>query len=178
MSETVPPELVSKEAYTKVSADMHKFKQESQALAAKLADIKAEQEAKDKASLEEKEQWHVLYKKAEDKLKGIEVERKAEQTKFIESHKINAVIQNLGGFKKLEYNKFVDVAKVAVSDDGSIDEASVLSEVERIRKEYPELIKASSSKPLPSNAPISMGSKSIKEMSSDERAAARRLLIK
>jgi hypothetical protein len=173
------PEVVSKEAYSKVSTDMHKFKTEAKALASKLADVQAEQEAKEKASLEEKEQWHALYKKSEQKLKDIETERVTEKSKFIESHKINAVIQNLGGFKKPEYNRFIDSSKVAINEDGSIDDTSVNSEVERLKREYPELVKSKSATPLPANAPVMSGLKAIKDMSSDERAAAiRAALIK
>lgn len=177
MSDQVPvtetPEVVSKDAYAKVSTDMHKFKSEAKALQAKLADIQAEQEAKDKAALEEKEQWHTLYKKAEEKLKGLETERQNERNKFVESHKINAVIQTLGGFKKPEYNKFIDSSKVEVTEDGSVDSSSVQSEVERIRREYPELLKTSNKTPLPSDAPRQFAQKSVKDMTADERAAAR-----
>jgi hypothetical protein len=172
------PEVVSKDAYAKVSTDMHKFKSEAKALQAKLADIQAEQEAKDKSLLEEKEQWHTLYKKAEEKLKGLETERTTERTKFVESHKINAVIQTLGGFKKNEYNKFIDSSKIDVADDGSVSESSVLLEVERIRKEYPELLKTSNKAALPADAPRQFANKSVKDMSADERAAARLAALK
>lgn len=171
-------EQVSKDAYTKVSADMHKFKQESKALAQKLADIQAEQEAKDKASMEEKEQWHDLYKKSELKLKSFEAERATEKSKFIDSHKVNAVIQDLGGFKKTEYNKFIDTSKIEVKEDGSIDESSVSLEVDRIRKEFPELLKAKQINPLPSNAPVGFGTKTVAQMSQAERDEAKRELLK
>lgn len=174
---TVVPEVVSKDAYSKVSSDMHRYKQEAKAMAAKLAEIEAEREARDRAALEEKEQWHTLYKKAEKKLKDIENERVTEKTKFIESHKINAVLQNLGGFKKTEYNKFIDVNNIQVGDDGTVDEQTVTSEVERLKKEYPELIKAKPVQPLPSNASRDFKVKPVTEMSADERAALRRQLL-
>lgn len=176
VEETVP-EVVSKEAYSRVSSDMHKYKQDAKAALAKLADMQAEQEARDKSVLEEKEQWHTLYKKAEKKLKDIETERVTEKTKFIESHKVNAVLQNLGGFKKTEYNKFIDVNNISVADDGAVDEQSVFSEVERLKKEYPELIKAKVVSPLPSNASRGFAPKAVKDMSPEERSAARRALL-
>lgn len=182
MSEEIKPqenesEVVAKDAYVKVSQDMHKFKSQAKQLEAKLAEIQAEQEARERATLEEKEQWHTLYKKAEEKLKAIENERLSERSKFIESHKVNAVIQNLGGFKKPEYNKFIDSSKIEVTEDGSIDEKSVVSEVERIKREYPELIKAAGIKPLPDSAPKQVAPKSLDQMSPAERAALRRRLI-
>lgn len=170
-------DVISKDAYKKVSSDMHKYKQEAREMAAKLAEIQAEQEARDRAALEEKEQWHTLYKKAEKKLKDIENERITEKTKFIESHKVNAVLQNLGGFKKTEYNKFIDVNNIQVGDDGSVDEQTVASEVERLKREYPELIKAKPVAPLPSAASKGFNAKSVTDMTPDERAAARRQLL-
>lgn len=180
MSEEVVPqqeEVVSKDAYSKVSNDMHKYKSEAKNLAQKIAELQAEQEAREKAALEEKEQWHTLYKKAEEKLKSIENERQTEKQKFVESHKINAVIQNLGGFKKPEYNRFIDSSKIVVTEDGSVDETTVLSEVERIKKEYPELIKAKQVSTLPADAPRPFTAVPVEKMSSEERMNALRGLL-
>lgn len=171
-------EVVSKEAYTKVSQDMHKFKSQYKQLESKLAELQAEQEAREKAALEEKEQWHLLYKKAEEKLKNLESERQQERSKFVESHKQNAIIQSLGGFKKPEYNKFIDTSRITVLEDGSIDESSIQSEVERLKKEYPELIKSNSVKPLPDSAPKGNPPKPLEQMSPAERNALRRQLIR
>lgn len=168
---------VTVEAYKKVSQDMHKFKSEAKALSSRLAEIQAEQEAKEKAALEEKEDWAKLYKQAESKLKTLETERLNEKQKFIESHKINAVLQSLGGLKRTEYNKFINSQAVQVNDDGSLDESTILSEVDRFKKEHPELLKVKFVQPLPSDAPKAFGTKTIAEMSPDERAAARRAAL-
>lgn len=170
-------EVVSKEAYSKVSADMHKFKKAAKDYEMQLSQIKAEQEAKLKAELEEKEDWKRLYQTSEEKLKSLHNEYTLERSKFVDSHKVNAVIQSLGGFKKSEYNRFIDVSKIETKEDGSIDDVSVNAEVERIKKEYPELIKQKSVTPLPSDAPKAFGQKDIKSMSPSERASLRREIL-
>jgi len=168
---------VSKEAYDKAQAELLKFKKQAEEFGTKYNQLSSEIEAQNKAALEEKEQWHTLYKKSEEKLKAIETERQVEKQKFVESHKVNAVIQTLGGFKKPEYNKFIDASKINVLEDGSIDDKSVTLEVERIKKEYPELVKVGDKKTLPAGAAKPFTEKSVSEMTPDERAQARRLAL-
>jgi hypothetical protein len=52
-----------------------------------------------------------------------------------------------------------------------------MAEVERIRKEYPELIKTTPKTDLPNAAPKAGVQKAIKDMSQSELAAARRSAI-
>ncbi len=169
--------FVAKSAYQKVSQDMHKYKSEMKTLAAQLEAVKADQEAKEKSTLEENEKWHDLYKKSEAKLAQIASERDSERNKFVDFHKRNAVIQQLGGFKKNDYTKFINTNSIEVVDDGSVDENSVMAEVERIRKEYPELIKTTPKTELPNSAPKAAIQKAVKDMSQEELAQARRALL-
>lgn len=170
-------QLVSAEAYKKAQEDMHNFKKKASDLELRLNQIQADKEAAEQATLIEKEDWRKLYSKAEEKLRAIESERANEQIKFIESHKINAVLQSLGGFKKNEYNKFVDTKNVQVKDDGSIDTDSVMNEVSRIKKEFPELLKMKDVSALPSEAPRSFANKSVKDMTPLELQEARRAAL-
>lgn len=169
--------FVPKKAYQEVSKDMLKYKGEMKNLQAQLDQLKADQEAKEKAVLEENEKWHDLYKKSEQKLTQLASERDSERTKFVDFHKKNAVIQNLGGFKKNDYTKFINTNAIEVLDDGSVDNNSVMAEVERIRKEYPELIKTTPKAELPNAAPKGAIQKSVSDMSPAELAQARRQLL-
>lgn len=178
-SEDSTQDLISKDAYKAVSADMHKYKSRMKELEGMLEQMKADKEAEVNAKLMEKEQYHELYKKTEAKLKEVVQERESERKRFVDGHKANAVVANLGGFKKPEYIKFINLDAVDISEDGNISEASVMSEVDRIKREFPELIKATTAKPLPSDAPKSgtIPTKSVSQMTPDELYQARRAAI-
>lgn len=96
-------------------------------------------------------------------------ERDSERNKFVDFHKKNAVIEKLGGFKKPEYTKFINTQEIEVREDGSVDENSVMSQVEKIRKEYPELIKVSPKTDLPNAAPRVASERPYSALSEKER---------
>ena len=171
-------EVVSKKAYSEVSKDMLKYKQEMKALQAQLAQVQADKEAADTAQLQEKEEWHQLYKIAETKLSTLAQERDAERNKFITFHKVNAVVEKLGGFKKPEYTKFIDTNAIEIDENGSVIEDTVLSQVERIRKEYPELIKQSQKQELPNAAPRAGAERSYSQLTEKEKIELKLSLAK
>ena len=176
---TKQDEFVSKKAYQEVSTDMHKYKSELNETKAKLNELLSIQEAKEKEALEEQGRWEELYKQAQDKLTTLQSERDQERNRFVEYHKRNSVLQKLGGFKRDEYNKFVDIENVKLRDDGSIDEDSISAEIDRIKQNYPELIKTSSPTSLPKDAPMQneVGNKSFESMSEHEKAQLKRSLL-
>jgi chromosome segregation ATPase len=171
-------EVVPKKAYKEVSADLHKFKSQARELNAQLQAIKADQEARDKAVLEEQQKWSELYKRSESKLSQLQAERQQEREQFVESHKRNSVIQQLGGFKKEAYSKFIDSSKIEIFEDGSINPESVELEVARLRKEYPELIKQSPKQGLPDAAPKAMAERDYSQLNAKERQELKASLLK
>ncbi len=173
-------DYVSKKAYKEVSQDMHKYKSELQSTKAKLAEIEAIQEAKEQERLEEQGKWEELYKKSQEQFKTLQSEREQEKSKFVDYHKKNSVLQKIGGFKRDEYNNFINVKDIQMNEDGSIDENSLTAEVDRIKQEYPELLKATPSVKLPKEAPNQgeIGNKSYEEMSEHEKAQLKRSLLK
>tara|TARA_B100001971_G_C18266422_1_gene593066 strand:+ start:2456 stop:3079 length:624 start_codon:yes stop_codon:yes gene_type:complete len=177
--ESQEEQYVSKKAYQEVSSDMHKYKQELKEKEAKLNELLAIQEAKEKEALEEQGRWEELYKQSQEKLTTLQSERDQERNKFIDYHKRNSVLQKLGGFKRDEYNKFVNIENIELREDGSIDEDSIASEIDRIRQNYPELIKSNSPTSLPKDAPMQneVGKKSFDQMSEVERNNLKRSLL-
>lgn len=174
--ETEKEGFVSKKAYSQVTQDMHSYKAKMKELSAQLEAIKADNEAKEKSALVEQEKWHDLYKKSESKIQDLLKERDLERNRFLEGHKKNSVLQNIS-FKKQEYIKFIDVSKIEVNEDGSINPDSVNHEVERIKKEFPELIKTNVKEMLPDAAPKGAKAKTLSEMTSEELAEARRAAL-
>jgi hypothetical protein len=153
IDETPKEDFVSKKAYQDVSTDMHKYKQELRDTQAKLNQLQAEREAVEREALAEQGKWEELYQKNQTELEAVKQERAGEQNKFVDYHKKNSVLNKVGGFKRDEYNKFIDVNNIEMNEDGSIDETSLELEVDRIRQSYPELLKTGSGTKLPNDAP-------------------------
>lgn len=156
VKEEVKDEFVPKKAFTEVTADMFKYKTKLKETESQLIQMKAEREAAEVRSLEENNQWKVLYEKKKVEAEQIAQARQAEQDKFVGVHKKNAVLRELGGFKKEEYNTFINITNVEIDENGNIVQDSLLGEVNRLKQSYPELIKSSSAQNLPSDAPRSV----------------------
>ncbi len=159
-------EFVSKKAYSDVSNDMHKYKSELKDVKAMLNQLQAEKSNAEKEVLAEQGKWQELHAKTQEELDTVKAENANNNTKFIDYHKKNSVLNEIGGFKRDEYNSFIDVSKVALNEDGSIEQESLKLEVDRIKQQYPELLKKSSTTRLPNEAPQGndMGDMSSREM--------------
>jgi chromosome segregation ATPase len=160
-------EFVSKKAYGEVSSSMHKYKSELKDTRARLNELEEEKRAAEKEALAEQGKWEELYNKNQEELTAVKNERANEQDKFVDYHKKNSVLNKVGGFKRDEYNKFIDVNAISMNEDGSIDNASLELEIDRIRQTYPELLKEGSGTKLPNSAPQSndMGTVDASELS-------------
>lgn len=164
--------FVSKKAYGEVSNDMHKYKAKLKETEAILNQLKAEKEQAEINEKKEKQQWELLYKSNEEKLKQIERERMEEKNKFLNYHKKQAVVSGVGGFKKEEYSSFINVDSVQIDENGNVVQESLDAEVNRIRQNYPDLLKGNVSAPLPNEAPKSFNQSlntDITKMSERER---------
>lgn len=144
---------VDKSAYDAVSNDMHKYKGNIKILEAKIAQMEADNSSRETATLEQNKEFQRLYELEQAKNAELNSSLAEKSEKFIKSHKLNAVKEAVGGFKKKEYVKFIDTSKILVDDNGLVDENSVKNEVDRIRKEFPELLTKKSGKLPPSDAP-------------------------
>lgn len=151
-------EFVPKKAYSEVTQDMHKYKSKLKETEAILNQLKAEKEMAEEQSLKENEQWKTLYEKKAEEAKKLGSELTEKEARFINFHKKNAVIRELGGFKKDEYNSFINVNNVEMDDNGNIVHDSLIAEVNRLKQSYPELIKSSQPQNLPTDAPKSFTS--------------------
>lgn len=157
-------DFVPKKAYASVSQDMHKFKTQLKETQAELNRLKVEKEAAEKQNLVDSEQWKILYEKTQHQLDEVARTRSQEKDQFVNYHKKNAVIRELGGFKKDEYNNFINVSSVEMDENGNISAESLAAEVNRLKQTYPELIKTVTPQNLPSNAPKSI-QESVKDYS-------------
>ena len=179
------PELVPAKAFKETQADMFKFKNKLKETEAMLNQLKAEKEQAEMESLKANQEWKILYEKNEMQLREIANQRNAEKEQFINYHKRAAVVSAVGGFKKDEYaNSFINVSNIETDENGNVVQSSLLSEVNRIKQSYPELLKGVQANNLPSEAPKSfdinnLGQKDYSKMTEHEKNEFKRnMLIK
>lgn len=168
------PELSALEkAKADFQRDMHKYKSERDELKAELQKIRAEREAQERQTLEEKQEWEKLYK-MEREQKEAEAKRAQEiMDKTVNNNKVNSVIQGLGGLKNLDYKFIVEqqVANIKTLEDGMTpDPESVQTIVDNIKQKYPDILKTSAAANLPSSeAPGGSEEKSYSDMTPEEQ---------
>lgn len=169
----------SDKAFRQVSDDMHKYKGEKQELQNKIDAMKAEQAEETRKALEKNSQFEELYNTELKRNDELQTQITEKDTNFLKAQKLAAVKDKLGQFKKPEYNKFIDTTRIIVDNDGNVDQSTVDNEVNRLKQEYPELIKAKVASELLNESPESGKSitKSLVKMSTAERADTRRKLI-
>ena len=170
---------VPKKAFTEVSNSMHKYKSELKETKLLLNQMQAEKEATKNEQLAEQGRWKELYDKSQSSLEVSNNERKEEQDKFVNYHKKNSVLTKIGGFKRDEYNNFINVKSITLNEDGSIESSSLIKEVDRIRQTYPELLNGGSAEKLSSNAPSNnVGDRDYNSLSLTEKDEYRKNLLK
>lgn len=171
---------IDPDLYKKTAADMMKYKQEKRELQAQLEKLQQEAQAKQTQDLEQRQEWEKLAKLREQELSNLKKAREQEQSSMVDAHKKAAVIQSVGGFLKPEYANFAIKLDNIAMIDGIIDQGTLDSEVERIKREESALLKRSTSSNLPSSAPdqnTNVTGKSFYDMSAVEKAEYRRKLI-
>lgn len=171
-------ETVDAKVYKNVQSDMMKYKAEKREAQERLAQLEAQLRQREEAELMEKQEWEKVAKLKDQQLQELQNQQKQSQELLVNTHKIAAVTAAVGGFVKPQYAKtFTNVENIAMID-GVIDDATLQAEVERLRRDHPELLK-SSVKVLPNNAPAKANeiNKSYNDMSKSEKDELRRRLI-
>lgn len=133
--------------------DMFKYKDQMKAMKEEMSKLQEEKSNKERESLEKNQEWKALYEREQIAKKAIQTELTENSNKWYKSAKVNAVVQRLGGFKKDSYSRFIDADNVLTNpDDGTIIEDSLAAEVNRLKQNFPELLKGSTVANLPNDA--------------------------
>lgn len=145
-----------------------------------LAEIDANKTAKAEADLKEQNKWQELAEQKETEANEYKQKFINVENSIVRAEKINAFENGLG--EKLAHASFVNhinVDAIALTDDGNIEVDSLNAEINRFRAEYGGTLTVKTNIPtLPSNAPNESVPKGIEAMSSAERQAMRKLLLK
>lgn len=146
-------EFVPKPAFAEVTADMHKYKAKLKETEAKLNQKAEELEALTRERMEAEKQYKELYEKErEEKAKALE-QIKVERKNFLDSHKINYLVQELGGLQRPEYIKHANLNAIEINEDGTVDMNSLKKEADRFKQEHAVLLKNFKMPVLPNEAP-------------------------
>ena len=150
-------ELVSKKVLDQYKSDMFKYKSKMKDTESELQKLRDQIALQEKQTLEDSAEWKTLYEREkEEKTKALgELENKSKF--FIDTSKRQSVIQKLGGFRKDSYASFIETSNINMNDDGTFNAESVLAEVDRIKQEFPELIKMTTLGKMPNEAAQNMG---------------------
>ena len=147
---------VRTDAASDYKADMFRYKERMKQAETDLEAMKAEKTSLERVRLEKDEEWKTLYENERANAESAASELKAKKLQFVDSSKLNAVVQGIGGFKKDEYSRFINPANIEVNEAGTLDSASLQKEVDRIKQEFPELLQASNAPKIPNGAPSSV----------------------
>lgn len=171
---------IPKDLYEKTRDDMLKYKKKRKELETQLMTMQEQLKTKEREELYEKERFKELYEKEAEEKERLKQEAEESKRKFLDFHKINAVNSLTGGFRKSEYNKFIMTDSIEMDDEGNVVSESVKREVDRIKQNYPELLKSTGSSNLPNHQAPSdnVFNKDLKSMSQAELAAYQKKLIK
>ena len=145
-------EYVSRKVAEDFKSDMFKYKDRSKSLEAQNNELTMKLEAIERDKLEKNSEWEKLYQQEKDARESAETNLQAQETRFVDSAKINAVLDKVGGFKKPEYSKFINPTNIEIDENGSITPESLRAEVERVSQNYAELLNTSSTSQMPNNA--------------------------
>lgn len=174
------PKFVPAKAYQDVNQDMHKFKSRAKELEAEVNQYKAQFEALERQKLEESGKWKELAEINLEKLQKLTQEREQEKLAFVNTHKKQAVITALGGFKNDSYASFINVNGISVDEHGNPNPEEIRAEADRIRANHSELLKSTITGVLNPNAPAVSNtgvSKDYSQMTERERTAFKMSLI-
>jgi len=121
---------------------------------------KAKKDAED-AALKDQQKWKEVAENTEKENSELKAKLAQVDTQDKQRRKLAAVVNAVDGstidtkWWQLLQNEFLD--DVQVDAEGAVDKGSVAKVVEKIRKEYPEIIRAKGGPTLPNGAPGAKG---------------------
>ena len=169
--------FVSKKAYEEVTSDMHKFKSKAKEVQAKLNEYEAKIKSIEEEKLKEQNRWKELYEKEQQERVRAEESRQKDKELYLESVKLSALKNELGGDIRNEYLRFADLTSISIDDSGSLSSESVKEVANKFRHEHPSLIPSKAdanitSAPAAGKTNFNQEPKDLSQMSTAEKMEA------
>lgn len=158
--------------------DMVKAKSRAKQAEMELARLLKEKEDLEQEKLEQAGEWKRLYEKEQADKKKLTETIQSSEKKFKESVKRQAVIEAVGGFKRPEYANFINLENVMLDENNNIITETLSAEADRIKQEFPDLIKATTTVPDSGAAKFSKPSeKEYSSMTYEEKRQAQKVAL-
>lgn len=141
-------DVVSYESHLKLLNEKRKLKE-------RLDELERASKEKEEADLRAKEDFKKIAELKEAEAKQFKEELEKARAREINAGKLDAFLSTLDGKVERKYWGHINLEQILVNPEtGDLDQMSVAKEVERFRKEYPEVIKKPGVNQLSSAAPL------------------------
>src|SRR3990167_5454034 len=141
----------------KVSYDTYKkLLSEKKKVQSELDKIRKETDEIKRKELESQNQYKELYESSKTETEKLKETLKGHEERWQDALKLNAFNAALGDTKRIEpkFYGFIDTSKILVDPEtNKVDPVSVQKEVNRVNREYPEIIKSTVKGSMPSESP-------------------------
>ncbi len=151
-----PPNPEGKDG-DKVAYDSYKkLLSEKKALQLKLDKLQKDADERVKTELENQQKYKELYEAGKSESEDLKKKLQAHDERWNDALKLNAFNSALGDTRKIEskFYGFIDTSKILIDPEtNKVDPVSVQKEVDRVTREYPEIIKSTVRGDLPNGSP-------------------------
>lgn len=158
-----------------VSYDTHKrLLGEKKKLQERLEQVETQWKSREESELKAQNQYKTLYENALKERETLSSRLTDQEQRWNNAIKLDSFMSAMGSRKiESKYANFINLETIALDPEtGHVDPVSVQREVDRICRDYPEIIKgAVQPKQLPADAPRNplQGNHTLKDMSTRER---------
>lgn len=158
-------ETVAYETHKRVLRERKADLEKRKALEAELEAFKEDARKREEAALEEQGKYKELTEHFKNELKRTQAALSERDEMINDGIKLQAFKSKIGGeFKNPKYMSFVDLAKIELREDGTVDEGTLEMTVNSFLKEHgSDLLKIGTGRKMPSDAPR-MGLPSAKKI--------------
>lgn len=147
-----PPEVKSERADFVTLETHRKLLDEKKKAQAKLDELLAKEKEREEADAKKRGDYEAILKAREEELQSERSKRLEIEGTLTQGRKLSAVIDALGGSVDPRWYKLIDISNVAINpDSGEVDALTVAKVAESLKREWPEMLRATSK--LPANAP-------------------------
>jgi SMC interacting uncharacterized protein involved in chromosome segregation len=133
-------EFVSKRAYEEVTRDMHKYKNSAKEAAAAKSEYEAKLKQLEEEKLQEQNRFKELYEREKQEREALEKKSRDKDQAYLTAVKKSALKSELGGKVKDLYLNHANLAGIEISEEGIINQESLLKVANEFRKNHGELI--------------------------------------
>lgn len=147
-----PPEVKNERADFVTLETHRRLLDEKKKAQAKLDELLAKEKEREEADAKKRGDYEAILKAREEELQSERAKRLEIEGTLTQGRKLSAVIDALGGSVDPRWYKLIDISNVAINpESGEVDALTVAKVAESLKREWPEMLRATSK--LPANAP-------------------------